>query len=128
KGDPTELPKVDWTATASSFDTRSGASYRPASNAIDGNPATLWVNQIAPQTVFPHTITVDMGEVQENIEGFAIISRLDSPSRAKTVEFQTSEDGETWQSHGNRELANVADKQFFDFDAPVNARYFQMIA
>ncbi|HWK56708.1 MAG TPA: DUF4998 domain-containing protein [Parapedobacter sp.] len=128
KGDPIELPKIDWTATASSFDTRSGASYRPSSNAIDGDPETLWVNQINPQTEFPHTITVDMGEMQEGIEGFAIISRLSAASRAKNVEFQTSEDGETWQSHGNRELANVAEKQFFDVDAPVNARYFQMIA
>lgn len=129
KGPPVELSKDGWTATASSFDSRSGSRYRPASNAIDGNSSTIWVNQIDPQEVYPHTITVDMGAVQEDIEGFAVITReKDAAARPKTAELLTSLDNITWTSHGEIVFADSGDKQLFPLPAPVNARYFRIIA
>lgn len=129
KGLPIELSKEGWIATSSSFDNRSGTRYRPASLAIDNNTSSIWVNQITPQTYFPHWIEVDMGNLKEGIEGFAIVTRVgDASSRPRTVELLTSEDGENWQSYGDFILANSGDNQMISIPEPVNARYFKMIA
>ena len=129
KGLPIEVSKEGWTATASSFDDRSGTRYRPPALAIDNNTSSIWVNQITPQSYFPHWIQVDMGTLQEGIEGFAILTRVgDASSRPRTVELFTSEDGENWQSFGDFVLANSGDKQMIAIPEPVNARYFKMIA
>lgn len=129
KGLPIELSKEGWIATSSSFDNRSGTRYRPASLAIDNNTSSIWVNQITPQTYFPHWIEVDMGNLKEGIEGFAIVTRVgDASSRPRTVELLTSEDGENWQSYGDFILTNSGDNQMIPIPEPVNARYFKMIA
>ena len=36
------LDKASWTITANSWDTRTGASYRPAMHMIDGDNVTIW--------------------------------------------------------------------------------------
>ncbi len=130
KGQPIELSKNGWTATASSFDNRSGANYRPPSNTIDNNSATLWVNFIGtPAVKYPHWLQIDMGSVQKNVEGFVIITRVgDAAARAKTVELLTSLDGSNWQSFGDYILQNNGDKQFLSFSESTDARYFKMIA
>ncbi|SFB90601.1 F5/8 type C domain-containing protein [Parapedobacter composti] len=127
KGPPIELEKTGWIATASSQD---AAGNRLASNAIDGNPSTIWVNQLGatPPFTYPHTITVDMGVLHENIEGFVIITRVgNSAARPKTVELLTSEDGEDWQPHGEFDLENNGEKQFITIPTAVKARYFRII-
>lgn len=129
KGPPIELSKEGWTATASSFDSRPGSSYRPASNAIDGDPTSLWVNQISPQEIYPHTITIDMGSIHDEIEGFAVITRVgDAAARPRTVELLTSENDIDWHNYGEYILEDSGDKQFIALPEVVNARYFQMIA
>ncbi|MCU7693661.1 DUF4998 domain-containing protein [Haoranjiania flava] len=126
KGAPIELSKQGWTATASSYDI---AGNRPPSNAIDDKPSTIWVNQTKdPAYVYPHTITVDMGVVKEELEGFAIITRVgDASARPRTIELYTSEDGNEWVKHLTYVLENTGDKQFINLSAPVKARYFRMI-
>ncbi|HMR18981.1 MAG TPA: DUF4998 domain-containing protein [Sphingobacterium sp.] len=130
KGKPIELSKAGWTAETSSFDDRSGANYRPGSNAIDGNPTTIWVNKTtAPTNVYPHTITVDMKTVYDDLEGFAIITRVgDAAARPKTVELSTSEDGENWTLHVIVDLENSGDKQFIALPQPVSAQFFRVHA
>jgi len=127
KGEPMELPKAGWIATASSYDI---AGNRPASNAIDGNEATIWVNQTRnPAYVYPHTIEVDMGEVHDELEGFAIVTRVgDAAARPRTIQLFTSVDGEEWASYGTMILENTGDRQFIALTEPVSARYFKMTA
>ncbi|NGM61536.1 hypothetical protein G5B30_06335 [Sphingobacterium sp. SGG-5] len=126
KGRPIELSKTGWTAEGSSEDPK-GAG-RPASNAIDGDPESLWVNNTTTHKEYPHTITVDMKTIYD-VEGFAIITRLrDASARPKTIELYTSIDGEEWTYHLVTDLENTGDKQFISLDEPVQARYFRMKA
>lgn len=128
KGLPVELDKTGWVATASSFDNRSGSSYRPPSLTIDNDPKTIWVNQITPATYYPHWVQVDMAQVHEGIEGFAIITRVgDSSARPKTAELLTSLDGLEWTSFGDYILENISDMQYLSIPEPVSARYFKVI-
>src|SRR5690606_5586584 len=92
-GPPRRFSKEGWTATASSNDINGN---RPVSNTIDNNPSTIWVNRTSnPKEVYPHTMTVDMGVVHNEIEGFAIITRVGDPAaRPRTVDLLTSLDGE----------------------------------
>ncbi|GAA4304770.1 DUF4998 domain-containing protein [Compostibacter hankyongensis] len=125
-GPPIELPKTGWTVTASSYDQRSGDGRKPE-RAIDNDPATNWINQISPQLDYPHDITVDMGEVKENIFGFTLTvsNRVETP---KDIEVLISEDGSAWTSMGRFTVKKEASQQFFDFPEMQQLRYFKMIA
>src|SRR5690606_35381970 len=82
-----------------------------------------------PQELYPHTITVDMGSVKTDIEGFAIITRVgDAAARPKTVELLLSEDNISWVSFGDVDLADTGDKQFIKIAQISTARYFKIIA
>lgn len=127
KGAPVYFPKTGWVATASSFDTRPGASYRPPQNAIDGNINTMWVNQISPQTYYPHTLTIDMGSVIEDVAGISMIvqKRNDTP---RLIDVYVSNDGVGWSLMGLFTVENVSNiVQNFDFYEPQNIRYFRII-
>ena len=128
KGPATEFATTGWTATASSFDSRSGASYRPPSNTIDGNFTTIWVNQITPATNYPHTLTIDMGKTVERIEGIwiRVARRNETP---KTVELLVSDNGTDWTSMGMYPLQNEGGfNQYIDFPEAQTARYFRIVA
>src|SRR5690606_21525395 len=114
KGKPIELSKAGWTAETSSFDDRSGSNYRPGSNAIDENEATIWVNKTtAPTNVYPHTITVDMKQVYHELEGFAIVTRVgDAAARPRTVELSTSLYGINWKFDILLDYVNSCKMQF----------------
>lgn len=124
-GPRTNLSRDGWTATASSFDDRSGASYRPPSLTMDGNIATTWVNQISPQSVYPHTLTIDMAEVRPDIYGISlyVTKRNETPSSMKVF---VSDDNTNWQPLGLMAIENVAGWQYFNFAEPMQFRYFQM--
>lgn len=127
KGAPVYFPKTGWVATASSFDTRPGASYRPPQNTIDGNINTMWVNQISPQTYYPHTLTIDMGSVIEDVAGISMIvqNRNDTP---RLIDVYVSNDGVGWSLMGLFTVENVSNiVQNFDFYEPQNIRYFRII-
>lgn len=128
KGMRFPLPKTGWTVTASSFDSRAGANYRPPTNLIDNNPATIWVNQINPATTYPHWAAIDMQSVY-NIEGIIIQQRNAATALARDVELYTSLDGVNWTFQTRATLENRASAEFFiDLPAATNARHIKVIA
>ncbi len=127
KGAPIFFPKTGWGATASSFDSRSGSSYRPPQNTIDGKLNTMWVNQISPQTYYPHTLTIDMGSIIEDVAGISIVvkRRNETP---RLIDVYVSSDGVSWSLMGLYTVENVSDiVQNFDFQEPLNIRYFRIV-
>ncbi|WP_018625996.1 DUF4998 domain-containing protein [Niabella aurantiaca] len=135
KGQRYPLPKDGWIATASSFDIRSGNSYRPPSNLIDNNPVSLWVNQIAAnttpptaQTYYPHWAAVDMGSTYD-LEGFIVQQRNTATNLVKDVELYTSADGEHWTFQLKYTLENRASAEaFIDLPQATSARHIKLIA
>ncbi|WP_298648084.1 DUF4998 domain-containing protein [uncultured Proteiniphilum sp.] len=128
KGAPLHLPKAGWTATASSFDSRTGSSYRPPAHTIDNNLTTIWVNQISPQTYYPHTLTIDMGSIIENVSGISLIveRRNETP---KSIIVEVSQNGNDWNPMGTYNVENIATTiQTFDFHQDQNIRFFRMTA
>jgi len=104
----------------------------PASDAIDGNPATIWQTRPDADRLLPHQITVDMGSAQR-IAGFTYLPRQDR-SHDGVVEnyrFETSMDGHDWTMDvdsgrfGN--IQNNPELQEVPFP-PVSARYFRFTA
>lgn len=126
KGPRQELSKSGWTATASSYDARSGTARAPAS-AIDNNTSTIWVNQISPQTYYPHSITVDMGSVVPNVAGltFLVSQRAETP---KLIQILISTDSITWTPMGSFTLEYINNLQYVDFLQEQDCRYFKVIA
>jgi hypothetical protein len=126
KGPAIDLPKSEWTATASSYDERHGTARAPES-AIDNDPSTIWVNQISTQTYYPHTLTVDMGSKIDGVEGisFLVGNRNETP---RNVELLVSEDGEEWITMGLHSLQKTGTPQYLDFPEPQDIQFFRMIA
>ena len=126
KGAPHYYPKLNWTATASSFDSRPGGSYRPPQYTIDNNLSTIWVNQISPQTYYPHTLTIDMGAVV-NVDGVAlrVKKRNETP---RLIDVYVSVDGIKWTMMGLFTVENITDvAQTFDFYETQQIRYFRIV-
>lgn len=104
----------------------------PASNAIDGNPATIWQTRLDADKSLPHQITVDMGSAQR-IAGFTYLPRQDGIHNGvvENYRFETSVDGHDWTTSvdsgrfGN--IQNNPELQEVPF-APVNARFFRFTA
>lgn len=128
KGPPQYLDRTGWLADASSFDDRAGASYRPPSNMLDNDHSTLWVNQISPQSYWPHTFTIDMGNVVDEVAGISLVlhRRNESP---RSINVFVSVDGISWEPMGMYSVENL-DKvvQDFDFYAPKDIRYYRVVA
>lgn len=130
KGPRIDISKAGWAATAyGDFDDRSGASYRPPSNAIDNNPATVWVSKVVGSTGYPHTIHVDMGSIAQDIEGFSFIQRTPLSGALKLIEIQVSQDtiANGWKPIGEFTLKNIGGMQYIDFPQPETFRYFKVI-
>lgn len=121
-----ELSKEEWSATASSYDERHGTARAPGS-AIDNDPATIWVNSIAPQTDFPHSITVDMGGVEEGIDGLSFIVQ-DRSETPQTIEISVSSDNENWTPLGTFPLESTDITQYIDFMESQDFRYVEVVA
>ena len=90
RADP--LPESRWTATASD---QSG-SY-PASNAIDGNSATVWASN--PHVRLPHSITINMHAVHY-VSGLTYLPRQDASYNGDIGEYSisVSVNGKRWGS------------------------------
>jgi galactose oxidase len=90
---PAEIPKTGWTATASD----QAGSY-PASNAIDGNPNTIWHSYYTPTvTPLPHSLTIDM-HAQHNVASLAYLPRQDAYANGRIGQYSVSVslDGQSW--------------------------------
>ena len=128
KGAPVYLSKSGWVASASSFDSRPGASYRPPQNTIDDKISSIWVNQVSPQMPYPHTLTIDMGTIVEDLAGVSMIvqRRNETP---RLIDVYVSSDGVNWDLMGLFTVENVANiVQNFDFNEAQDARYFRIVA
>jgi hypothetical protein len=125
KGEPKELPKTGWTATASSSDSRYTDDRQPQ-HAIDGTVNTMWINEVN-QMPYPHTFTVDMGEVRNDIYGFTLdyTLRAEAP---KSCEFWYGDDLTALVYAGTYDLPYTAGNHFVDLNEPLkNFRFFRFI-
>ncbi|HEV2240152.1 MAG TPA: discoidin domain-containing protein [Streptosporangiaceae bacterium] len=87
------LSTSGWTAVAS--DQQSGS---PASNAIDGNPATIWSSRFSPTAVpLPHSITIDM-HATNYVSELTYLPRQDTSSNGNIGQYSisVSVDGIHW--------------------------------
>jgi alpha-L-fucosidase len=74
----------------------------PASNAIDGDPATPWQTGTNDTATLPHSLTVDTG-AERRIAGFTYLPRQDGrhDGVVDTYRFETSTDGKNWTTNVN---------------------------
>src|SRR5579864_7372397 len=87
------LSSSGWTAVAS--DQQRGS---PASNAIDGNPATIWSSRFSPTAVaLPHSITIDM-HATNYVSELTYLPRQDTSSNGNIGQYSisVSMDGIHW--------------------------------
>jgi alpha-L-fucosidase len=122
------LPKEGWKVVSA---TSEGA---PASNAIDGNAATLWhTHTAAGRQPPPQEIVVDMGKVHE-LTGLLYQPRQDGNVIGNVDRFavHVSADGRTWgEPVATGEFSNIVnspDQQKVMFARPAKGRYFKFIA
>ena len=88
------ISRAGWTVR--SVDSQEAAD--PATNAFDGNPATLWHTQYnGANPAPPHEIQIDMGS-SRTVGGFTYLPRQDACSNGVIgqYEFYTSTDGVNW--------------------------------
>jgi galactose oxidase len=80
------LASSGWTAVASDQ-----ASNYPASNAIDGNRATIWHSRYspAPAAPLPHSITIDM-HATKYVSGLTYLPRQDTSSNGNIGQYSIS--------------------------------------
>jgi alkaline phosphatase D len=101
----------------------------PASNAIDGDPATIWHTAWKQKKpTHPHEIQIDLGEVR-SVNSVRYTPRQDNVAgRIKDFEIYASEDPNNWGapvSHGN--LPDSTQPQHLVFNR-VAARYIRLVA
>jgi galactose oxidase len=69
-----------------------------ATNAVDGDPATMWHTQWRDATPpLPHRFTIDLGRVRE-VDGLTYLPRQDGVVNGTVIEYrvETSDDQRTW--------------------------------
>ncbi len=89
----TALPRIGWAASADSADTADQAS-----NAIDGNSASIWHTRWTGQPApYPHALVVDLGKGAV-VRGFRLLPRQDALTNGTIARFRffASPDGVTW--------------------------------
>ena len=95
----------------------SEAADYPATNAIDGDPATFWHTEwqdAAPG--YPHEISLELAKPAK-LAGVRLLPRQDITNGwVKEIEIQVSADGKTWQPAIKASLGN--DKKWKQVDFP----------
>lgn len=122
--DGTQVPQSEMTATASSSET-SNEDNRP-SNAIDGNPDTIWHTDWNDNTP-PHWLNLDLKETR-TITGLHYVPRQSgSNGRPTAYEVQISQDGKEYTTVKTGSMANTAAAKDIVLDAPVSARHVRFV-
>ena len=112
-----------------SYDSEQGGGER-VSNAIDDDVSTIWHTSYSnPTPQYPHEIVVDMGKTYR-INAFIYQGRIDgSNGRVRAYSVYFSNSPTVWgapSAEGN--FDNTSDEQSVALSAPVEARYFRLIA
>jgi endo-1,3(4)-beta-glucanase len=87
------MPRTGWIVSA---DSQAGSN--PATNAIDGNPASIWHTPWSPTSLpMPHSLQVDLGSAKA-VGGFKYLPRQDTSNNGKIANWRllTSADGVQW--------------------------------
>ncbi|MDE5841077.1 MAG: discoidin domain-containing protein, partial [Muribaculaceae bacterium] len=101
-----------------------------ARKAIDNNSSTIWHTSYGSnQTSCPHEIIIDMHDTYE-VTGFVYEGRADmSNGRIKDYEVYFGNNPEIWSAPAaTGTFKDVAGEQVVELSAPVNARYFRLVA
>jgi O-glycosyl hydrolase len=117
------VPQSQMTATATSYQ----PGY-PPSNAIDGNPSTLWHTEWAPDRVYPpQSITLDLGG-SYNVSGLLYLPRQDGNPNGIITSYQVlvSQDGTTFTQVAAGSWAEDEALKQVTFP-PVQARYVELV-
>lgn len=117
------VPQSQMTATASSYE----AGY-PPSNAIDGNPDTLWHSEYTPVRVYPpQWITLDLGGTY-NVSGLTYLPRQDGNPNGIITSYEVlvSTDGTTFTQVASGSWAEDETLKEITFP-PVQARYVELV-
>src|SRR5690606_27365632 len=100
---------------------------RLAKNLIDGNLTNLFVNEIVSGNTYPHWVTINMGKVVSDIEGFYFYQRSLNPT--KELEILISDNGTTWENLGKFTLektgAKAGEPVRVQLAAPLSFQYFK---
>lgn len=101
-----------------------------ASNAVDGNPDTIWHTQWQEASpAHPHEIIIEMSE-PAMIKGFTYLPRRDDGDNGtiKDYEFYVSDDGKEFGGPVKKgTFASGKDKKVITFE-PKKCRYFKLQA
>ena len=121
KGPVANIPRDMWSASASSFNDE----FNDPSKAIDDIDNTFWFN--APNTSFPHSITIDMGEVIDGVDGIELLLRKRNEI-PESMKIYVSKDGETWDLMGDYGVNynDSAGKKTFVFPSIQTIRFFEV--
>jgi galactose oxidase len=122
---PPELPRTGWTATTS--DASPGS---PASNALDGDAATMWHSQYeGTPAPLPHVITIDMQSVQD-ISGLRYLPRQDGTPNGTIGQYSVtvSRDGATFSDPVAAVTWADNTMEKAALFPPVSARYIRLTA
>jgi hypothetical protein len=117
------VPQTQMTATASSYQ----AGY-PPSQAIDGNPSTLWHTEWDPVRVYPpQSITLNLGG-SYNVSGLTYLPRQDGNPNGIITSYEVlvSQDGTTFTQVASGSWAEDETLKQVTFPA-VQASYVELV-
>ncbi|MEK4745842.1 MULTISPECIES: discoidin domain-containing protein, partial [unclassified Bacillus (in: firmicutes)] len=101
-------------------------SSEPASNAIDGNPNTIWHSQWNVQNQYPYNLTLELDKNQ-TISQIDYLPRQDGNQNGRILNYNiyTSVDGVNYEKVSSGTWENNSDKKTAKFD-PVTAKYVKL--
>lgn len=121
--------RTGWVVTASDEATNEG-TINTRNAIIDYDPDSYWHSNYAtpaPQTPYPHTLTIDMG-VQQPVKAFTFMNRSNGQYRMQNFELWTSEDGSAFtQSGGTLQFANDNNMHALELGTVLNIKAFRIV-
>jgi galactose oxidase len=126
-GDHPTLTRAGWTVAVDSAETTS--ENTPATNTLDGNPATMWHTKYSGTAApLPHTLTIDM-HATGKVAGLSYLPRSDAYANGRIGQYkiEVSGDGAAWTTVANGTFADLPTAQLASF-APVNTRFVRLTA